>query len=153
MIRPSSPLTMLLSRHTRRHEFISLFGGMAAAWSLAAHAQESATMQATEATTATLPQIEMARVKPVDRLPPDLRLSDKPIDLMKDFRLSNAEYQVRAAWPRLRGGCNSGSRRRRAAPPPTPFADTLHLLRRPTPRCMRTASKACQISANYSAPN
>jgi hypothetical protein len=42
----------------------------------------------------TLPQIEVARVKPVDRLPPDLRLSDKPIDLMKDFRLSNAERVV-----------------------------------------------------------
>ena len=54
-------------------------------------------MQATEATTATLPQIEMARVKPVDRLPPDLRLSDKPIDLMKDFRLSNAEA-IGGAW-------------------------------------------------------
>ena len=27
MIRPSSPLTMLLSRHTRRREFITLLGG------------------------------------------------------------------------------------------------------------------------------
>jgi acyl-CoA thioesterase I len=29
MIRPSSPLTMLLSRHTRRREFITLLGGAA----------------------------------------------------------------------------------------------------------------------------
>src|SRR6516225_5160975 len=37
--RPLSPLTMLLSRHTRRREFITLFGG-AATWSLAAGAQQ-----------------------------------------------------------------------------------------------------------------
>src|SRR6266436_6705637 len=81
----------------KRREFISLFGAIVAAWSLAAHAQESATMRATEATTATLPQIEMARVRPVDRTPPNLRLSDNLIDLMEDFSLSSAQG-IGRAW-------------------------------------------------------
>jgi hypothetical protein len=72
-------------------KFISLFGGVAAAWSLVAHAQESATMGTTKAQTATSPRIEVARVKTVDGIPSDPRLSFDLIDLMKGVSLSSAQ--------------------------------------------------------------
>jgi len=53
--------------------------------------------QPTKATTATLPQIKVARVKPVESTPPSLRLSDDRIDLMNGFSLSSAQA-IGGAW-------------------------------------------------------
>jgi len=57
-----------------------------------AQAQESP-----KATTATVPHIEMARVKSADKTPPNLRLGDGLIDLMKDVSLSSAQG-IGSAW-------------------------------------------------------
>jgi len=80
----------------KRREFISLFG-VAAAWSVAAHAEESGTLGTTRATTAILPKIEVVRVKPVESTVPNPRLSDDRIDLMSGFGLSSNQA-IGGAW-------------------------------------------------------
>ena len=80
---------------TRRCDFVALLaaGGVVASPLLTARAQEPATMGVTAAS----PQIEIARAKPVDAMPPGLRLSDGHVDLMKNFSLSSLQG-VGDAW-------------------------------------------------------
>jgi hypothetical protein len=80
-----------------RRGFINLFGCLAAVWPLAAHADAPGTRRANQTVTATLPHIEMARVKPVDQPSPTARLNDGSIDLLKDFSLSSSQG-IGEAW-------------------------------------------------------
>ncbi len=62
-------------------------------WPLAADAQRPPMMQPTDAMRATLPRIEVLRVKPIDPAVRRLRfqLSDGSVDLMKAFSLGGSE--------------------------------------------------------------
>ena len=85
-----------MASYIERRKFLATFlGGAAAGWPLAAVAQSMT--QPIQATTANPPQIEVARVKPIDPAAPKLRfqLSDGSVDLMKSFRLDDG---VGGAW-------------------------------------------------------
>src|SRR5262249_62285653 len=83
--------------HSGRQKFLATRGGAAAGWPLAAVAQSMT--PPFQATTANPPQIEVARVKPIDPAAPKLRfqLSDGSVDLMKSFRLDGFDG-VGGAW-------------------------------------------------------
>jgi hypothetical protein len=70
---------------------------MAAAWPLAAYAQS--TTHTTQATRASVPKIEVVRVKSIDPAAPEARfqLSDGSVDLMKGFSLASSEG-IGHAW-------------------------------------------------------
>ena len=82
-----------------RHQFIWLFGSVAAAWPSVVQTQQPAIMQPTQAMTANLPKIEVMRVKRIDPAAPRFqsRLSDDVVDLMKGFSLGSVEG-IGGAW-------------------------------------------------------
>ena len=79
-----------------RRGVITLLGAVAVSWPLAAQPQEAARMQAA---TASLPKIEIVRVKRLDLAAPkyQFRLSDGVVDLMKGFSLAASEG-IGGAW-------------------------------------------------------
>ena len=81
----------------RRVVVTSLFGSVAAAWPLAAYTQS--TTQPPPATKASVPQIEVMRVKPLDPGTPKPRfqLRDGVIDLTKGFSLGGSDG-IGATW-------------------------------------------------------
>ena len=87
-----------MASYIERRKFLATFlGGAAAGWPLAAVAQSMT--QPIQATTANPPQIEVARVKPIDPAAPKLRfqLSDGSVDLMKSRSLGGVDG-VGGAW-------------------------------------------------------
>src|SRR5262249_13547667 len=81
----------------RARKFITLFVCVAAAWSLAAHAEESGALGTTKAATAAWPNIEVGGVKQVASTALTRVLSEDRLDLMSGFSLSSNQA-IGSTW-------------------------------------------------------
>jgi hypothetical protein len=117
-----------------RRAFMLLVGSVAAVWPVVGHAQQPPMMEPTQTMRATLPRIEVVRVKRIDPAAPKSRprLSDGEVDLMKEFSLGSLE------------GIGGGAHSKRTAP-----AGTARLAERPSAYSVSEREADDQTDCNF----
>jgi hypothetical protein len=112
-----------------------LVGSVAAVWPVVGHAQQPPMMEPTQTMRATLPRIEVVRVKRIDPAAPKSRprLSDGEVDLMKEFSFGSLE------------GIGGGAHSKRTAAP----AGTARLAERPSAYSVSEREADDQTDCNF----